>query len=184
AVWTPASRLDEIQPDGTPPYRTFFSELTRLGFVEGRNLVVDRYANEGRTERYAPTAREIVASRPDLVMPVSSGAALLMLGLTTTIPMVMPAIIDPVAAGIVPSLARPGGNITGFTTDAGIELNGLRLQLLKEAVPQVRRLGYLVNRGAAAAGEAMERVLRQAPQAAGVGPAMVGMEGTFDEAAF
>src|SRR5262245_9099556 len=69
AVWHLARPMAELAEDGAPIYQTFFQELRRLGFVERRNLVVDRYASEGRTERYEPTARQIVDSRPDAIVP-------------------------------------------------------------------------------------------------------------------
>jgi putative tryptophan/tyrosine transport system substrate-binding protein len=116
-----------------------FEELIRLGYVEGRNLLIERYSGEGRADQYRDLARQIVSRNPDLIIAVSS-FVLDVKATTTAIPIVgiFP---DPIKLGIVPSLARPGGNITGVSVDVGPDQWLKRVQLLKEAVPHISRLG-------------------------------------------
>src|SRR5436190_13951323 len=130
----PVSLLTET--GGGTAWRAFFGELRRLGYVEGQNLLVERYSAEGHHERYADIARQIVASNPDLIVTGTNPVVLAFQAVTTTTPIVA-FMIDPLKAGLVASLARPGGNLTGITLDPGIEIWGKRLELLKEAVPSV-----------------------------------------------
>ena len=126
-------------------YRAFFEELSRLGYVEGQNLGVERYSGEGRTERYAELARDVVNTHPDLILAVGGRLSLDFKMATTTIPIVT-MIIDPIAMGLVPSIARPGGNITGVTIAGGLEIIGKRMGLLVEAMPKLSTVGYLASR--------------------------------------
>jgi len=122
-----------------------FEQMTRLGYVEGRNLLIDRYSSEGPT---APDlARQIVSWNPDLIVAFGSFFVLDVKAATSTIPIVG-IFRAPIELGIVPSLARPGGNVTGVTVDVsgGGDIWAKRVQLLKEAVPQVTRLGFLETR--------------------------------------
>ena len=130
---------------GPPRYRAFFEELSRLGYVEGQNLGVERYSGEGQPERYAELARDVVNTHPDLILAVGARLSLDFKMATTTIPIVT-VIIDPIAMGLVASIARPGGNITGVTIAAGLELIGKRMELLVEAMPKLSTVGYLVSR--------------------------------------
>jgi putative tryptophan/tyrosine transport system substrate-binding protein len=123
----------------------FFEELTRLGYVEGRNLLIERYSGEGRAAHYPDLARQIVSRKPDLIIAFSGRFVLDVKAATSTIPIVG-MFADPIALGIVPSLARPGGNITGISVDVGMDQWLKRVQLLKEAVPQITRLGILDTR--------------------------------------
>jgi putative ABC transport system substrate-binding protein len=118
----------------------FYEELSRLGFVEGQNLVVERYSAEGRTDQYSELARDVVRSNPDLIFTDQNGVVLALKAATTTIPIVG---YTSDANGIVPSLARPGGNITGVSVNAGPEFSGKYVQLLREAVPGVSSVGFL-----------------------------------------
>ena len=118
--------------NGSRGYRVFFEELSRLGYVEGQNLVVERYSGEGRIEDYADMARDVVNTHPDLIFSRTTRLALNFKAATTTIPIVI-STADPIAGGVVSSLARPGGNITGVSVDAGIDVLGKRLALLLEA---------------------------------------------------
>lgn len=124
---------DDMRIGGDPNYAIIFEEMKRLGYVEGVNLKVDRYSAEGRFDRFPELAREIVATRPDVIFALASTLVLALLSETRTIPIVGWT-GDPVAAGIVSSLARPGGNITGVSTDAGPEIGAKLMQLLAEAV--------------------------------------------------
>jgi putative ABC transport system substrate-binding protein len=123
----------------------FFEELGRLGFVEGQNLVFERYSAEGRTDQYSELARDVVRSNPDLIYTDQNSLVLALKAATTTIPIVGYT-GDPVANGIVPSLARPGGNITGVSIDAGPEISGKYVQLLREAIPGLSSVGFLASR--------------------------------------
>jgi putative ABC transport system substrate-binding protein len=121
-----------------------FEELTRLGYVEGRNLLIERYSGEGRAAHYPDLARQIVSRNPNLIVVI--GATDLVLDVkaaTSTIPIVG-IFSAPIENGIVPSLARPGGNITGVSVDVGYDQWAKRIQLLKEVVPQITRLGLLI----------------------------------------
>ncbi len=122
----------------------FFERLRELGYVEGQNLVTERRYSEGRAERFPEFAAELVRLKVDIIMVGTTPAALAVKSATKTIPIVFPTAIDPVGAGVVASLARPGGNITGLTTQAP-DLVAKRLQLLKEAIPRLSRIAVLWN---------------------------------------
>jgi putative tryptophan/tyrosine transport system substrate-binding protein len=122
--------------------RRFLQELRRLGYVEGGNVVVQRYSAEGHQERFAALAREVVTSEPDLIVMNYSVLARAFQAATSTIPL-LGIVADPVRTGLVTSLARPGGNFTGVSVDAGVGLFGKRLQLLKELLPSIQRVAYL-----------------------------------------
>jgi putative ABC transport system substrate-binding protein len=127
---------------GGSAWRAFFGELRRLGYVEGQNLVIERYSAEGHHERYADLAREIVTRNPDLIVTGTNPVVIAFSAATSAIPVVA-FMLDPLKAGLVTSLARPGGNLTGITLDAGIEIWGKRLELLREAVPSTTRAAFL-----------------------------------------
>ena len=162
-------------------YRAFFEELSRLGYVEGQNLGVERYSGEGRPERYAELARDVVNTHPDLILAVGAPLSLDFKMATTTIPIVT-IIIDPIAMGLVASIARPGGNITGVTIAAGLEIIGKRMGLLVEALPKLSTVGYLASRpfwedprGAAA---------REAAKRAGIALSPAMLDSAFNEAEY
>ena len=144
AIVSPATKIGDMGVNGSRFYRMFFEELSRLGYVEGQNLVVERYSGEGRTEHYADLARDVVNTHPDLIFSQSTRLALNFKAATTTIPIVT-ATADPIAGGLVSSLARPGGNITGVSVDAGIEVLGKRLALLLEATSKLSNARFLVS---------------------------------------
>jgi putative ABC transport system substrate-binding protein len=125
-------------------YRTFFAELHRLGYVEGQNLVVERYSAAGRFEDYPELVHAAVSSNPDLVFVVSNWMTRSVKAATSTIPIVA-ITSDPVVEGLVPSLARPGGNLTGFSIDPGLEIWGKRFQLFREVVPRLSKVGILAR---------------------------------------
>jgi putative ABC transport system substrate-binding protein len=129
-----------------PPWMLLFNRLQQIGFVEGKNLVVDRYVTEGQPERYAEVARNIVQGKPDVIALWFDHQFILRVAEeTSTIPIVA-TFGDPVAAGIVKNMARPERNITGVSLDAGIEMQGKHLEILHEAVPSASRIAYLSNR--------------------------------------
>ena len=118
--------------------------LRELGYIEGQNIAIEyRYA-EGKANRYPELAAELVRLKVDIIVVVGGGRLILAAkNATETIPIVMGgAVIDPVEAGVIDSLARPGGNVTGLTNLA-VELGGKRLELLKEAVPEIARVAVL-----------------------------------------
>jgi putative ABC transport system substrate-binding protein len=140
----PTARITET--GGGSAWRAFFAELRRLGYVEGENLIVERYSAEGHHERYADLAREIVTRNPDLIVTGTNPVVIAVTAATSTIPVVA-FMLDPLKARLVTSLARPGGNLTGITLDAGIEIWEKRLQMLKEAIPSTSRAAFLGMRG-------------------------------------
>ena len=107
--------IAEMSETGNNPgYAAIFNELRRLGYVEGSNLIVDRYSGEGREERYADLCREVVRTNPNLIVAVTGRLVLSLKAATNTIP-ILGQFGDPVALGIVDNIARPGGNITGIS---------------------------------------------------------------------
>jgi putative ABC transport system substrate-binding protein len=124
--------------------RIFLEELRKRGYVEGQNLTVELYSGRGQTERYAQLAAEVVSRNPDVILTFTSRMLRHFKEATATIP-VVGTTADPVVLGLVPSLARPGGNLTGVVTDAGlVEIWDKRLEIVRETVPQARRVGFVV----------------------------------------
>src|SRR5712672_3373098 len=144
AIVSPATKIGDMGVNGSRAYRMFFEELSRLGYDEGRNLVLERYSGEGRTEHYADLAREVVNTHLDLIYSQTTRLALNFKAATTTIPIVTTT-ADPIAGGLVSSLARPGGNITGVSVDAGIDILGKRLAFLLEATSKLSNVRFLVS---------------------------------------
>jgi putative ABC transport system substrate-binding protein len=145
AIVHPSAAVADLSETGTPRFVAFFKELRRLGYVEGQNIVVERYSGAGRTEHYSELASEVVGQKPDLILTIRSRMVQHFKAATATIP-VIGLMADPVPMGIVDSLARPGGNITGICTDSGPEVIGKRLELLREAVPRMSKAGFLASR--------------------------------------
>src|SRR5690242_2535948 len=131
---------------GGSAWPTFFKELRRLGYVEEQNLIIERYSAEGHHERYAGLVHEIVTRNPDLIVTGTNPVVTAFRAATSTIPVVA-FMLDPLEAGLVSNLSRPGGNVTGITLDAGIEIWGKRLELLKEAMPSAAMVAFLGMRG-------------------------------------
>jgi putative tryptophan/tyrosine transport system substrate-binding protein len=127
-------------------YLAFANELRRVGLIEGENVIIERYFGEGRLDRYESIAREIVATNPDLIYAGGTPLTLKLKAATNTIPIVTMT-GDPIRFGIVASLARPGGNITGVSVDAGVEVWGKRLALLAQAVPGLKRVAFISTQG-------------------------------------
>ena len=171
AIVSPSAPVAEMTDTGIPTFSALFKELRRLGYVEGQNIVVERYSGAGRTEHYSELANEVVRHKPDLILTISSRMVSNFKAATTSIPIVG-LMADPVA--------HPGGNITGVSSDAGPEIWGKRLELLREAAPGTSRVGFLASRsvwespfGAASLGVAAERM----------GISLIGppLEGTLQE---
>jgi putative ABC transport system substrate-binding protein len=125
----------------------FRQGLAQLGYVEGQNFVIEYRSADGRPARFSDLATELVGLKVDVIVTRGTPATLAAKQATQTIPIVMASSGDPVVEGIVASLARPGGNVTGLHIIAPPELGGKRLQLLKEAVPGSSRIGILWNAG-------------------------------------
>jgi len=123
----------------------FRQRLRELGWVEGQNIVIDyRYA-EGRVGRLPDLAAELVRLKVDLIVSFGTQGVTAAKNATETIPIVMIAVRDPVGTGLIESLARPGGNVTGMSGYAGLETVAKQLELLKETVPKIRRVAILSN---------------------------------------
>jgi putative ABC transport system substrate-binding protein len=119
-----------------------FEELRRLGYVEGRNIEFTFYSAGGVRQHYADVADEVVRLKPDVIVTTGYAMIKAFRGATTAIPIVATS-GDPVAGGLVASMARPSGNVTGVSVDTGPEIYSKRLSLLKEAVPGLAKLGQL-----------------------------------------
>jgi len=121
----------------------FAARLRELGWVEGRTVAIEYRWSEGRSERYAEIAAEFVRLKVDVILTVGSAVPSVRQA-TTVIPIVFAVAIDPVGSGLVASLAKPGGNVTGLSIQAN-ELAGKRLELLREVMPALRRLAIMFN---------------------------------------
>ena len=125
--------------------KAFEEGLRSLGYRVGENVVIEyRFAN-GEMERLPALAADLVRLGVDIIVAGSNPTTLAAMKATTTIPIVMTGSVDPVGTGLVASLARPGGNVTGLAVDAGGEILGKRFELLKETLPNLSRLGILFN---------------------------------------
>ena len=125
----------------------FRQELSKLGWIEGKNITIEYRFAEQKPERLPELAADLVRLKVDLIVVAGTPAALAAKKATTTIPIVMANAGDPVGAGLVASLARPGGNVTGLS-GLSPELNTKRLEILKDAVPKLARVGLLRPAGA------------------------------------
>jgi putative ABC transport system substrate-binding protein len=143
ALVSVASPVTQMQEGSTNVYyRTFFEELRRLGYVDGKNLVVLRFTSGGQGERIPDVAREVVAATPDVIFAFSSRMVVQLEKETTTIPIVGYT-ADPISFGIVENLSHPGKNFTGVATEASSEVDGKRLSLIREFVPRASRVAIL-----------------------------------------
>lgn len=123
----------------------FARRLNELGYQNAQYTFDPKYAN-GRDDRLAALAAELLAGRPDVILAVAPQPALAVAKASSTVPIVFVGVGDPVGAGLVVSFAKPGGNVTGLSVMA-VELTGKRLELLKQIVPSVKRVGVLVSAG-------------------------------------
>src|SRR5215472_11842041 len=130
--------------DDDPVFDNFRQGLRDLGYVENQNIGIDYRSAEGKIDRLAQAARELVLLPVDVIVVGGSPAARAARQATSTIPIVMISIGDPVRAGFAVSLARPGGNMTG-NSFLSPDLIGKRLEILKDCVPSVARVGFLWN---------------------------------------
>jgi len=139
----------------------FRQELSKLGWIEGKNITIEYRFAEQKNERLPELAADLVRLKVDLILVSGTTPALAAKSATTTIPIVMTNPADPVALGLVASLARPGGNVTGFSS-LSTQLNTKRLEILKDAVPKLTRVGLLRGSGGGIAGDLQMKELRPA----------------------
>jgi putative ABC transport system substrate-binding protein len=130
----------------SPAIEAFRQGLRELGYVEGKNLLIEYRWAEAKDDRYAPLAAELVSLGVDVIVTQGTLATIAAKQATSTIPIIVGAAGDLVGEGLVASLARPGGNVTGFT-NIDPDLSAKRLQLLKEALPKVSRVAVLYHGG-------------------------------------
>jgi ABC-type uncharacterized transport system substrate-binding protein len=184
AAWPLAARAQEsarsvriglLAASPLPPVERFLRKLQQYGYVEGRNLRLESRFAEGRDERFPALAAELVALPVDIIVTWGTPATIAAQRATSTIPIVMGAIADPVSVGIVSNLSRPGGNVTGFATQ-NVDVETKRLELLKELIPQCIRLGILGNGSNPYLAAVVPR-LRAAAQQLGVALDMVEVRG-------
>jgi putative tryptophan/tyrosine transport system substrate-binding protein len=131
-----------LSPEASRLIEAFRQGLHDIGYVEGQNIVLELRSAEGRPERFPALAAELVALKVDVIVAGATPTVLVLKQATRTIPIVFPVHTDPVGAGIVATLARPGGNATGLSYFSQ-DLTGKRLQLLKEVIPEVSRIAVL-----------------------------------------
>jgi putative ABC transport system substrate-binding protein len=127
-----------------PNFAAFVGGLRELGYIEGKNLVIDWRFAEGSYDRLAALAGDLVRSKMDLIVAASTQGAQAAKRATTTIPIVMVGVGDPVGAGLVASLSHPGGNITGLSNVA-VDVGGKQVELLHAAIPKLARVAVLLN---------------------------------------
>jgi putative ABC transport system substrate-binding protein len=165
-------------------YDAFTQEMRALGYTEGKNLVIEWRFAEGKYERLAGLAAELVRLNVDVLVTHGTPGVQAAKRATTTIPIVMAAVGDAIAAGLVTSLARPGGNITGLSFFQH-ELLSKRVELLKEAVPRVSKVGYLVTLGNPSAMGPTVYAIENAAASLKIGLLQFGVRGPDDfESAF
>jgi ABC-type uncharacterized transport system substrate-binding protein len=128
-----------------PLYKVWQDSLRDHGWIEGKNLIIDYRSAEGRAERISALAAELIALKPDLLVAPSPQVAQTLKSATATIPIVFVAVFDPVAIGLVQSLSRPGGNVTGLATYAPGDFIAKRIEIFRELIPGVSKIAILVN---------------------------------------
>jgi ABC-type uncharacterized transport system substrate-binding protein len=179
AVVQPSGQVSQItESSGRPYWRALFRELRLLGYVEGQNLVVARYSGEGREQNYARLADEVVQLRPDLIFAISSRMVGQFKAATSTIPIVGH-FSDPVGWRLVAELAKPGGNITGIDVDVGYKIGTKRLEILRETIPNLTKVGFLASPGVWEASAGAD--IREAAQQLGISLVGPRLEGTIEE---
>jgi putative tryptophan/tyrosine transport system substrate-binding protein len=158
-----------------PSLDAFTDAMRGLGWIEGKNIVIEvRYA-EGNQSRMPDLARDLVGQGVEIILPGTTPGTVAARDASPNTPIVMTATLDAQSAGLVSDLARPGGNVTGLT-QVSLELMGKRLQLLKEAIPSVTRLGYLTVRFGPTTNPQVRRTLESAAQATEAAARRVGIE--------
>jgi putative ABC transport system substrate-binding protein len=172
-------KVEDLNIGRDPNATIFLKELQRLGYAEGKNLIIDRWQyHVGRREEIA---REVVGAKPDVIACIGTPMALSLKAATTTIPIV--AITgDPIRFGLVSQLARPGGNITGVSVDAGVEVWAKRLELLSRAVPKMANVVFVSTEGTWTTPGG--QVVRDAAQKLGISLVRGAVKSPFGEAEY
>jgi putative ABC transport system substrate-binding protein len=160
-------RVGYLSPDAPGVNRGFRETLQDLGYVEGRNLVIESRFADTHMDRLAELAKELVRAGVDVIVTIGTPTVQAAKEATTAIPIVMAGSADPVEHKLVASLARPGGNVTGVTHSPGPEISGKGLHLLKEAVPALSRVAILWDSGTVHEGRSLD-AQREVAQATGV----------------
>jgi len=145
-VWRIGYLWPSVVKDRTPYFEAFREGLKALGYIEGQNILIEHRIAEGRLEALPLLAEELTNLKVDVIVAPSTPAARAAKEATTSIPIVFVGVSDPVGSGLVTSLSRPGGNVTGMT-DIGVDLTGKRLDLLKQIVPRLKRVAALGDPG-------------------------------------
>src|SRR2546425_3794407 len=130
-----------------PLHEAFRSGLRERGWIEGQNVVIEYRWAEGRLERLADLAAELVRLKVDVIFTPATASTVAAQNATRTIPIVMAMVGDPVGRGMIASLARPGGNLTGLSFGVGLGFIGKQLEVIKEVVPKGSRVAVLGNPG-------------------------------------
>ena len=170
AAWPIAAQAQQgvyvvgiLAPQPLPPIERFVRKLREYGYVEGENLRLVRRFSEGHDDRFPALAVELTAVPVGMIVTWGTPAAVAAKQATSSIPVVMGAVGDPVSVGIVSNLARPGGNITGFAGQ-NVDLEGKRLELLKDLLPQLSRVAMLANAANPLAHASMQNLRTTAEQ--------------------
>jgi putative tryptophan/tyrosine transport system substrate-binding protein len=143
-IFTTAPVSEMIGPDPAHPLiKVFLDGLRTLGHIEGQNLIWEPRSAEGRFERFGEIVAELVGRRVDVIVTIGNQMAKEAKRVTTAVPIVMTTSVDPDRAGIVASLAHPGGNVTGLANNPGPEFEGKRMELLNEVLPDASRVAFL-----------------------------------------
>jgi putative ABC transport system substrate-binding protein len=152
----------KFDPAANPLDRALVESLQEYGYVIGRNVVLEFRSADGHPDRLPPLAAELVAAKVDMIITKVTAPTLAAKAATQTIPIIMLGAADPVLTGIVASLPRPGGNITGLAYNAA-EISAKRVQLLQEAVPKLSRVGVLWNSSFKAMALGFQHIEQAAP---------------------
>jgi len=152
----------------TRPLEGFRQQLRELGWVEGRNIAIEFRFADGRADRLPGLAEELVRLKVDIITASPTPAAMAAKKATSTIPIVGMSLTEPVAVGLVASLARPGGNVTGVSYAFGTEIFGKQLELLRDISPSGRRVAVLANPGGSPAYPQMLEATRAAARSLGL----------------
>jgi putative tryptophan/tyrosine transport system substrate-binding protein len=143
-VFTTSPVSEMVGSDPIHPFaRTFVHSLRTLGYLQGQNLVLEPRSAEGKFERFPEIMQELVSINVDVIVTVANPMTQAAKDVTGTVPIVMAYSVSPVEQGIVQSLNRPGGNVTGLTMNVGSEIPGKQLQMLKELLPRMSRVAFL-----------------------------------------
>jgi putative ABC transport system substrate-binding protein len=129
-------------PDDEPLLQAFLQGLRALGYIEGQNIVIEHRTAEGQFDTLPALAKELARLKVDVIVAPTTPVARAAKGATTSIPVVFTIVSDPVGSGLVTSFSHPGGNVTGMT-DMDVDLAGKRLDLLKQLLPRLKRVGAL-----------------------------------------